>query len=339
MKQPFEALQDGIGRVARAPAVLIGVWIAIVAISLPPTLVMGSAIHHDLGASLEAESAASGVNHDWMVEFNQRGRVAGPLDPSVIGFAAVLDNFSAFFDGEAGPLLVTLTAALLLVLWIFLAGGILDRYARMRPVSSYGFFSACGVFFFRFLRLALFAGLAYWLLFGLLHGWLFDDLYQQLTSDVTVERSAFVLRVSFYLVFGALLAAVNLLFDYAKVRAVVEDRRSMVFALAAAARFLLRHARAAIPLYLVNLSLAGLVIVAYALVAPGAGSAGVGMWMAFAIGQLYVLGRLWAKLTGWASAAALFQRRLAHAGYIMKAAPRWPDSPNVEAVRQASANL
>jgi hypothetical protein len=36
----------------------------------------------------------------------------------------------------------------------------------------------------------------------------------------------------------------------------------------------------------------------------------------FAIGQIYVLARLWVKLTFWASETALFQSRLGHAGYV-----------------------
>ena len=60
--------------------------------------------------------------------------------------------------------------ALGLLLWLFLSGGLLDRYARRRRGGARGFFGACGVFFFRFLRLGLLAGLAYALLLGPVHG-------------------------------------------------------------------------------------------------------------------------------------------------------------------------
>ncbi len=86
---------------------------------------------------------------------------------------------------------------------MFLAGGILDRFARNRPTRTAAFFSACGVYFFRFLRLARGPGRGYWLLFGVLHGWLFGSLYPWATSDMTVERTAFVVRVALYVVFGA----------------------------------------------------------------------------------------------------------------------------------------
>ena len=83
----------------------------------------------------------------------------------------------------------------------------------------------------------------------------------------------------------------------------------------------MRNAPAAVGLYLVNVALFAAVLAAYALVAPGAGGAGWSMWLAFAIGQLYVLARLWVKLVFWASETALFQGRLAHAGYVAAPSP------------------
>ena len=43
---------------------------------------------------------------------------------------------------------------------------------------------------------------------------------------MTVERSAFVVRVVCYLAFGTFLVVCNLVFDYARIRTVVEDRHS-----------------------------------------------------------------------------------------------------------------
>ena len=117
---------------------------------------------------------------------------------------------------------------------MFLAGGIIDRYARDRSTRAYGFFAASGVFFFRFLRLGVLMGLAYGLLVRYLHPWLFGTVYPRVTNDLTVERTAFLVRLALYALFALGLAACNVLFDYAKVRAVVEDRRSMLGATAAA---------------------------------------------------------------------------------------------------------
>jgi hypothetical protein len=57
--------------------------------------------------------------------------------------------------------------------------------------------------------------------FGVLHPWLFGSVYVRLTRDLTVERTAFAIRLGLYAVFGAALAVCGIVFDYAKVRAVV----------------------------------------------------------------------------------------------------------------------
>lgn len=330
-----DALLDGVGRLRRAPAILAAVWAVTALVSLPLTLAMRGAIAQHLDSSLEAEAAASGANYDWMQEFSgQASGLAAAFTPAVIGFGAVLDNLSAFIDRDSRPVLIISAAAVYLALWIFLAGGIIDRYARDRALRAHAFFSACGVFFFRFLRLGVVAALVYAALFGPAHSWLFNDLYTDLVRNVTSERTAFFARVGLYLVFGMVLAAFNLLFDYAKVRAVVEDRRSMLGAIWSAARFLRRNLAGAVSLYAVNTVLVAAVLALYAFVAPGAGSVGLSMWIGFAIGQLYVLARLAVKLLFWASETALFQSRLAHAGYVARPQPAWPESPSVEALQR-----
>jgi hypothetical protein len=294
---------------------------------------MRGAIRNHLDTSLAADTAASGVNYDWMQEFAAQANGLGTtFGVSVLGFGAVLDNLSAFIDNDAQPIIIVGAAAAYLALWTFLAGGIIDRYARDRVTRSHGFFAASGVFFFRFLRLGALMAAAYGLCFGYLHPFLFNRVYPNVTRDLTVERRAFLVRISLYAAFAVCLAACNILFDYAKVRAVVEDRRSMIAAVGAAARFIGRNWPAALGLYLVDVAWFIIVLAAYAAVAPGAGSAGWSMWAGFVIGQLYVLGRLWVKLVFWASETALFQGRLAHAGYVAAPSREWPDSPMAEAI-------
>jgi hypothetical protein len=336
MTSPFSAWLDGLRREARAPAILFGVWLLTVAVSLPLALGLRGMIEQHLGSSLAAETAASGVNYDWWQEFSDQASGLGvSFRPTIIGFAAVLDNFSAFIDNDHRPVVIVGAASAYIVLWIFLAGGIIDRYARDRATRANGFFSACGVFFFRFLRLAAVMWAVYALLFAYLHPWLFGDVFPRITRDFTVERSAFLVRAALYAVFGLLVAACNVVFDYAKVQAVVEDRRSMILAIRAAIGFVARNAGAVVGVYLLNVLLFVLVLALYAIAAPGAGGGGFSTWVALAIGQIYILGRLWVKLVFWASEAALFQSRLAHARYVAAPAATWPESPAAEAITRS----
>jgi len=329
----LSAFLDGVRRVLRAPAILLGVWLMTVLVSLPLALVLRTMIAQHLGSSLAADSAVTGVNYDWMQEFaDQATGVGVTFKPTIIGFGAVLDNLSAFVDNTPRPVVIVGAASAYIALWIFLAGGIIDRYARDRATRAHGFFAASGVFFLRFLRLAAVQWLVYALLFGVLHPLLFDRLFPRLTREVTVERTAFFVRVALYLLFGLAVAACSLVFDYAKVRAVVEDRRSMFGALGAAVRFVRRNGAAA-GLFAFNFLVFVATVAAYGLAAPGAGSSRLTIWLAFAIGQAYILVRLWVKLVFWASATSLFQRRLAHAGYVSAPAATWPDSPAADAIR------
>ena len=197
------ALREGARRVNRAPAVWLGVWALTVLVSLPLAVAMRDRLQTSLGSSLAANTAASGVNYDWMQEFmSDATGLSSTFKPAVIGFAAVLDNLSAFMDNDRQPVVIVSAAAVYIAGWLFLAGGIIDRYARNRVTHAHGFFAASGVFFFRFLRLAVVMALAYGVLFGALHPWLFGRVFPRLTRELTVERTAFLIRVVLYGVFG-----------------------------------------------------------------------------------------------------------------------------------------
>lgn len=329
----LSALRDGVRRVNRAPSIVIGVWVLTLLVSLPLAVAVRGMLEQHLGRSLAADTAASGVNSDWMQEFADQATGLGvTFKPTIIGFGAVLDNLSAFLDNTTRPVAIVGAAAAYIVLWIFVAGGIIDRYARDRATRTHGFFASSGVFFFRFLRLAAVQWVVYAILFGLVHPWLFDRLYPEITRDMTVERTAFLVRVVFYLAFGLPVAAATMVFDYAKVRAVVEDRRSMLGALTSSVRFIQHNAGSATLLFAANFTAFALVVALYAIVAPGAGRSGTMMWIGFALSQLYILARLWVKLTFWASETALFQSRLAHAGYVARPVATWPESPAADAI-------
>ncbi len=334
----FRALASGLGRVIGAPVILVSLYLITLLITVPAGLLVRASIAAHLGSSAAAHRMADGIDADWWDEFTAQAQgLERTVTPSIIGFAAVLTNASALADAEAQqPAVIGLVVAYLLV-WTFLTGGALDRYARQRATRSAGFFSACGVYFLRFLRLAVIAAPLYWILFATVHPWLFGRFFDQLTRDWTVERDGFLLRAGLYAVFAVLVGAVNLLFDYAQIRTVVEDRRSMVVATAAAFRFVRRRPGQTVGLYLTNGLLLVAVMATYAQVAPGAGSTGRSMWIAFLVGQAYVSARLLTKLTLMASQTAYFQSQLAHATYTAAPHVGRAESPAAEAMSPPEA--
>jgi hypothetical protein len=324
---------DGWGRVLGAPAIVAGVFLLTLASALPLALVLRQSLQAHLGRSEMAIAAAEHVDYDWWQEFSaQATGVGATFTPAIIGFAATLDNVGSVLDGQAEPLAISLVLACYLAGWAFVTGGILDRYARQRRTRTHGFFAASGVYFVRFLRLAVLAGAFYWWLFDAVHPWLFDEVYPRLTRDFAVEREVFLVRLAMYAVFGLLLLFGNLVFDYAKIRAVAEDRRSMLGAIAAALRFITAHPGRAIGLYAANSAIFVVLLALWAAAAPGAGGDGASIWLGLLAGQTYVTARLLLKLHGLASQTALFQASLAHARYTAAPEPVWPDSPLAETI-------
>lgn len=332
----LSAFRDGLRRVNGAPHVLVGMFLVTLMLALPLSIALRGMIEAQLGGSLAADTLAAGANYDWWQEFSTHAAgLATTFVPSVIGFGAVLDNLSGLLDNL--PLAATITGATIawLLIWSFLSGGVLDRFARNRPTRTYGFFAACGTHFWRFLRLAFLGWFVYWFLFQLLHRWIFLDAYERLIRDVTVERQAFAIRLAGYAIFGAVLVFFTMVFDFARVRIVVEDRRSALGALIASVRFVRRHFGRVAALYLLNGAIFALLLAAYSVAAPGAPRSGLHMWVVLLLGELYIFGRHYLKLLFYASETALFQGALAHAAYTAAPAVLWPESPAVEAITNA----
>lgn len=196
------------------------------------------------------------------------------------------------------------------VLWLFLSGGILDRLARARPIRTSAFFAANGEFFVRFLRLSLITAPVYW--------WLFAWVFPRLTPT-TWGQVGFV----------AALGVMNLVTDYARVRAVVEDRRSMIGALGASLRFIRRRPFRVAGLYLLSMLPALLAIRLWF---------GMSIWPDATNGSIaaalviYVVLRVWSRLVWMAGEVVFFQGELAHATYTARPSPEWPESPAAEAI-------
>ena len=324
------AFLEGWRRVLRAPAITLGVLAALFVLALPLGLALRGMLTEHLGASVVSERAAYGWDAGWAAEFGAQAQGLGrTFTNEILGFGTTISIVSGFFDAEPLPPVVAGAAVAFAVLWTFLSGGVLDRFARARPVRTAAFFAACGVYFWRFLRLGVIVGAAYWALFAWLHPFLFETLWDRWTLDMTSERTATALRVGLYIVFALSLAVVSMVSDYAKVRAVVEDRRSMIGALGASMRFLRRRVFRVLALYLLSAIASLLIMRLWFSAAPSATDS---VLVAFLLTQIYLLARVWAKLAWMAGEVVFFQGDLAHATYTAAPEEMWPDSPAAEAI-------
>ena len=339
MRRVTAAWLDGWKRVAAAPWIVAGFLTLTIGSAVPFAIVMRGLLAAQLDGSLVAQDVANGVNNDWWQEFlsSQGSGLGSTFSPRITGFAATLDSLSAIADtrAETTPILGLLLVYVLL--WTYLSAGIIDRYARRRPIRAQGFAAACGAHALPFSVLAAVGAVLYVVIFGYVHPWLLDTGYARLTRDLDSERAAFAWRVTAYAIVGALAAGTNVILDYAKIRVVVEDRRSATGSLVAAVRFLARNPGTAGGLYLLNTVTCAALVAIWAAIAPSAGAAGLRVWLTLVLGQGFIAARLAAKLHFLASQTALFQGRLAHERFTAAPVYRWPDAPVVESLGSASS--
>jgi hypothetical protein len=323
------AFVEGWRRALGAPAVTASLLVATWFLAQPLALAFRTVLESEFrteGAGLvvvaEPRDAAA------------RARELGRLIEGELGFfgspAAVSDWLR---HDPLNPFLAGMAAACA-ALWLFVSGGILDRFARGRPIYTAAFFAACGVYFVRFLRLAVVIGAAYFVLFRWLYPLLFVTLAGLLSGDTATDDDTLRVRGVLYAVFAAALVVVGAITDFAKVRAVVEDRRGMLGAIAASIRFILRRPLRVLGLYLLNLFALIVILRLWVQAEPGADAPS---WLALLLVLLYLVARIWAKLAFLASEVVFFQGELAHIDYTAAPLPVWPDSPEAEAMENLAS--
>jgi hypothetical protein len=199
------------------------------------------------------------------------------------------------FDRSAG--LRAMLASV--VIWSFAWGGILDRYARNRPTRGRGFFAACGAHFPAVFRL----GLAMLLV---------DAAIARAVGDDTR---------------AVLAVAMGMVATFARIRIVVEDRRSACGATLGAMRFLWRNP-AGIGLIVLFAILQTIAVLAVAFTVDPDASGG---WQRALVAASIVVPMILILLEH-AAGVSLFQSRLAHASYTAAPPIAWPDSPAAEAI-------
>ena len=317
-------LLDGARRVLRAPVILAAVSLLTLSFVLP----VYGALETDVPATGLGDSAGPPPGQWW------RQCAAPALGPTRSPDTAV-PGCTAQFVGLAlhrptphppHPLLAAYALGGFLLVWTFLSGGILDRLARGRPTRAVGFFAACGLYGFRLVRLGLLAVVAYSVLLGPVQAFLFERVLPWLAGDASPGQSA--VETALYVVLGILLGLVGLVFDYARVRAVVEDRRSAVGALLAGWRFVRRRPLVCVGLYAVNDVLVGIVVAVTPLVVMTQGVS----WLTLVAALVGLVARCAGRLLFYATEISFFQSQLAHAGYVAAPAPVWPESATADAL-------
>jgi hypothetical protein len=289
---------------------IIWLWLVNFVVALPAGVVMSESIRTSIGPSLVHEELATGFDLGWYGEFREKATgLERTFTPTVTGVGAFYNNIEGWLYGglfRQFPGLIGLGVVYALI-WALFVGGILDRFSKSEGFFSLGrFLSSGGRFFFRFFRLAVLAGVLYYLVYRFA-GWLFRRI-DYWTRDVTVEGTVLMYVLAGTVLIVILLTLVNMAFDYAKIATFVEDRRSMLLAALRGFGFVFSNPAKTFGLYY-GLGILGVVLLGlYAFSAPGAAQTTVtAVVLAFIIGQAYLIAKLVLRLAFYGGQLAIYE--------------------------------
>ncbi len=327
----ISAFRQGAARVQQSKRMVIFAWLVNVTLTLAVALPMLSQLENYVKGTVLEERLVQSVDPNWFQTF-LRDQDSNPLarffNYSIFGVAPFLDHYEAYLAGIAIKNIarflidlifsfsvsaqylhiLSLLAFAYLLSSTFLAGGFVGIYAKSYRASFPEFLAEGGKYFGRFFRLSLLSLIVYYLLFILLFDW-WGGAIPGWTANEPSEMTPFIYYMIKNVVVILLLGFVTLCFDYAKVRMVVDDRVSALFAVGAAVTFAVKHFWSTSGLYLL-LSLVGVLCIGiYGFVERQIPQ--TGYWtilFVFFLQQLYMLARFWVKASFYASQTDLYQK-------------------------------
>jgi hypothetical protein len=272
----LRALGWGSRRASRAKLLLLLLWAVHAAVALGG----GRAVLDIVGSRISPDEAAG-----QMVRATLTGDIFGR------SFAAAVYRAIGF---ESTTRMLWEPSPYFVLFYALLAGGIIAYLFAPRPaplLAQLG--AACGTYAGRFVRLLVLATLA---LFAIERG---ADLVMRTASGPPPLWAITPLVVA-YVLFSATI-------DYARVRTVARDSRSMLIEGLRSGRFFLRNLPRTLALEVLIIALLAVVAAAALgvaatlrlMLAPPAAD--------FIAGQLLVVGLLWARLAAWGAMLALYQ--------------------------------
>ncbi len=211
------------------------------------------------------------------------------------------------FGGQVGVLLLVMGVSYLLLNTLF-AGGILEILASYQEgFTMRRFWMGCGAYFWRFFRLMLisllFYGAAY-LVYFLIRKPINSSAKQAAEYGPTFYKQWAALAV-----LGLLFAAINMIFDYAKISTVIGDHRKMFREAISATRFAWRNFLRTYSLYWL-IGLTGLAWFALLVWLRGAVNQNsiIAVLIAILPAQLTMAARMWTRVAFYAAEFDLYWR-------------------------------
>jgi hypothetical protein len=244
-------------------------------------------IMSELGRSLMGGELLKGFNYAWLAEFNY--------------------NHPDFMK-TMGDFILPVTIVYVFT-WSALSGGIIETFVPVsRGGKPYRFFPGMARHLLPFIRLTIISIIVYLSMYWLLMIKTWKALFD-LIEDSPYPQLEFAVGVGLTLLTILLGLFFNMIFDYARIKKVMDGFPSILLSIIGAMRFCFSHLRATLSIYATLLLLSGIVIVSYLAVyrlVPQDNIAGI--ISLFVFQEVFMLGRIFIRVSEYSCQMVFYSR-------------------------------
>ena len=283
----LKAFSSGIRRATSEPRMVVALYVINLLIALPLAMAFRAVLEAGFGASMAPAELMRGLDFTVFVDF---------MNVHAEEVSAVLRQ-------------VSWAIALFMLINSFLAGGILTVLRNEQgKYSTSEFFSGCGKYFGRFLRLFVVIAIVLVVLVVIMT-FILAILSKVFIDDSTSEVTVIVLIIAQIKLFFFPVMLLLMIADYSKISIVVKDERKVLKAAWQSTKFVFSHFFRTFGLELLMLLVVIVLFTIYALLDLAIGmTTGLTIIVMLIIQQLFMISRAWSKVFFFAGEMSLYQR-------------------------------
>ncbi len=301
----------GFRTTGKATRMIILLFVINLAFSLILAVPMYHSLKDSFGNSLVGERMAEDFDYLWWEEYRDEAQgLERTFTPSIIGKGAILNNLEGLVQLRVFdlPPAVLVFGLLYIILHTFLAGGILSVIKKSdRKFAIKNFFKGAGSNFFRFFLLMLLSWVFFLIIGQAVKGGL-DSILDDVREAAFSEITPFYLGLASSAIVFFLFLFVQMIFDYARIKIVLEDSPNILASATRAFGFVFRHLGSTLGLFYLLFFLQILFTLIYILiqgVIPQSSFPGVAV--AFLFQQFFIFGLIWIRCWLYSSQMELYR--------------------------------
>jgi hypothetical protein len=297
----MEAFNKGISLVFRNAKMIPLIYAINIALALIVAIPLYSTLAKNTSDKGVREQLRTGFDYTWWTEFYyQAHHIDKTVRPSLTGgFGPLFDNLEILLTGKVRQfgLWIFLLSVGYLLLTAFLNGGVIGIYAdEKRSFTVSRFFSNSGFYFHHFFALLLTAVLVYFAVYKFLSPAIFRVI-DQLSSSWMSTRSVWYLNLFGYIILLLVVIFINIVFDYAKIIVVAENKASSWLCIWLAVKFIFKHFLGATGLYFLLAAVAMLLVLFFGFLLDSVNPSGIPtIILVMLLQQTFILAKIWARL-------------------------------------------